>query len=90
MLFGICAEYCASYIDFMKITGEYSLTGYIIFADGVEFYTAGNNPRDSKQPAQGGKGLPLATLRDFCINTAKDIAKEQHAEFGGVEEVDPE
>ena len=70
------------------VTGEYNQNGYTILFDGEPVYNAGNNPRDSKQPAEPGRELPLEKIRAFCCSTAIDMAKEQGAEFGGVRRIE--
>lgn len=70
----------------MKVSGEYNEDGYRILADGEEVYSAGNNPQESQ--SYSSEGLPLKTLRAFCIQTAREIADENNGDFLGVQRVD--
>ncbi len=66
------------------VTGEYDATEYRIFLDGEEVYSAGNAPGDSQAIVSPESGVGLATMKRFCIQTAKEIAAESGARYGGV------
>ncbi len=74
----------------MKIIGYYNEQGYEIVAldeNGQivkEFYQAGNNRFDSQQSSVDNP-LPLSTLKRYCQQTGKDIAKEEKLPFIGIE-----
>lgn len=72
------------------VTGEYSQAGYTIFANDMPVYQAANNPWDSTEslPVGDRDALPIKTIRRHCIRTAKEIAAERAAKYGGVERVD--
>ena len=70
------------------VRGEYNRNGYQIWSDGQHVYSAGNHVQDSTQPALRDQDrLRLKTIRQFCIKTAREIAKEQRGRFAGVEHV---
>lgn len=58
------------------VTAEYDESGYVVFVDGEEVYSAGANPRDSQAPGR----RPLRVVRRWATITADDIAEE----VGGV------
>ena len=70
------------------VTGTFSHDGYEVFLDAEQVYAAGNNPHDSAAPAEPGHELPLSRIADFCERTAREIAAETGAVFGGIEEED--
>lgn len=78
----------------MKITGYYNESGYQVESDSpmsAILYQAGNHALDSQQDGTGTEHqLYLATIREFCYQTAEEIAKENDAEFIGVEYLDSE
>jgi hypothetical protein len=69
----------------MIILGEYNQYGYSIFVNGKEYYNAGNHPQDSSQTVDidDPKCLPLKEIRKMCVQTGKEIAKEEKGEWGG-------
>jgi len=70
------------------VRGEYNRNGYDIWIDNQLDYSAGNHVQDSSQPALCRRDrLPLKTIRQFCIKTAREIATENNARFAGVERV---
>jgi len=72
------------------IIGEYNENGYqILYQNGNVLYSAGNNPKDSCLYSPMSR-LTLSKIRSFCISTAKEIAKENNARYGGVERHDLE
>jgi len=83
------------------IIGYYNRQGYrtCLFDDSgcvaEELYTAGNNryssaDTDSVEP-DSPNAVNLRTLRSYCRQTSKDIAREYHIPFIGVErEEEPE
>ena len=71
-----------------QIQGHYNHQGYEIWCGGQVVYSAGNHVHDSSQPAATNKDrLPLKTIRQFCIKTAREFAREYHGHFGRVERV---
>lgn len=73
------------------VIGEYSEEGYEVqVVSGtriVHSYAAGNHRQDSTQSATPGtlEALRLHEIRKLCVRTARDIAQEQLARYGGVE-----
>jgi len=70
------------------VTGSYSTAGYEVFLNGQPVYAAGNNPHDSTALAEPGRALPVARIVAFCERTAREIAAELDAVFGGVEQAE--
>jgi len=72
------------------VVGEYSQWGYEVQAvRGGRIlcsYAAGNHKQDSQQRAALGspEACSLRQVRRNCIRTAKDIALERRALYGGV------
>jgi len=70
------------------VRGEYNCNGYEIWIDNRLDYSAGNHVQDSTQPALCEQDrLPLKTIRQCCVKTAREIATEQRGHFVGVERV---
>ena len=67
----------------LKVIGRYNERKYEIEVGGEVVYTAGNSPYDSQVYTERGVGLD--TMRRYCEQTAKDIAKERKAKFLGCE-----
>ena len=67
------------------VTGCYDGNGYAVFFNNTQIYSAGNSPYDTYNVIDPPWALSIETLRDYCINMTKEIAKEQKAEYGGVE-----
>ena len=68
------------------VRGEYNRNGYDVWIGGRMVYAAGNHVQDSTQYAQSAQDrLPLKTIRQFCIKTAREIATERRGIFAGVE-----
>lgn len=78
----------------MKITGYYNESGYQIESDNpmdAILYKAGNHALDSYQDGTGTKHqLSLETIRQYCEQTALDIAIEKNVEFVGIEYLESE
>ena len=80
------------------VFGEYDQYGYeIFFSNGKEveqIYRAGNSPYDSTIiiPCEDECSDALSTkiLRQQCIKTGKEMAKEKNCKWGGVEKVSTE
>jgi hypothetical protein len=70
------------------VTGTFSNYGYDIFLDGQPVYAAGNSAQDSAALADPGYELALAQVAGFCEQSAREIAAEVGAVFGGIEEED--
>jgi len=72
------------------VVGEYSQWGYEVQVfRGIQIlcsYSAGNHKQDSQQRASLGspEACSLRQARRNCACTAKDIARERHARYGGV------
>ena len=70
------------------VRGEYNRNGYEVWLGNRLVYSAGNHIHDSSQPALCAEDrLPLATLRKFCIKTARDLALEHGGLSATVERV---
>jgi hypothetical protein len=72
------------------VVGEYSEWGYevqiIRGSRMLHSYAAGNHKQDSQQRAALGspEACGLRQIRRDCIRTARDIAQEHRAQYGGV------
>ena len=72
------------------VVGEYSEWGYEVQAIRgsriLHSYVAGNHKQDSQQSAALGspEACGLHQIRRACIHTARDIAQEHRAQYGGV------
>jgi hypothetical protein len=72
------------------VVGEYSELGYevqVIRGSRIlHSYAAGNHKQDSQERAVLGspEACSLRQIRRNCIRTAKDIAQEHRAQYGGV------
>jgi hypothetical protein len=53
-----------------------------------EAYIAGNSPHDSQCFVSADRGVGLKTMRSYCIQTSKEIAKEENLKYLGVERDD--
>ncbi len=51
-----------------------------------ETYSAGNNPIESDASASILNGLPLSKIKEYCLMTAREMAKEYDA--FGIEEME--
>jgi hypothetical protein len=68
------------------VHGEYNRNGYTVWSGDSPLYSAGNHAQDSAQPAlRPQERLPLATIRQFCLRTAREMAAELGVRFDGVE-----
>lgn len=56
--------------------------------DGKDIYTAGNSPFDSQGYVSARNGVGLQTMRKYCIQTSKELARENNAQYIGVERED--
>ena len=74
--------------------GEYDKNGYeIFFSNGKnveQVYRAGNSPCDSTIITNGSDALSPKALRQYCIKTGKEMAKEKNCKWGGAEKVSTE
>ena len=70
------------------VVGEYSEYGYdILTADGKVLYSAGANVSDS---GASGRDVSLSKIRQWCVKTGKEMAKERlGAVWGGAERIEP-
>jgi hypothetical protein len=68
-----------------KITGLYTALAYVIKLDGKVIYQAGNSPLESQVYLPETQGVGLATMKEFCEQTAKELAEQHNADFIGVE-----
>ena len=77
------------------VIGEFSEEGYevqvVSGARIVHSYAAGNHRQDSAQSATLGatEALRLREIRKLCVRTAREITREHHARYGGVERQTP-
>lgn len=72
----------------LTIIGEYNEDGYVIStAHGAVLHMAGANAVDSSAP---GRDVPLSKIRQWCVKTGKEMAKERRAVWGGAERVEVE
>ena len=67
------------------VIGRYNAREYEVEVVGEIVYTAGNSPFDSQAYTLAEEGVGLATMKEYCEQTARDIAKEQHKRYLGVE-----
>jgi hypothetical protein len=59
------------------VYGRYNRNGYEVWLGNHLAYSAGNHVQDLAQPALCEEDrLPLRTIRQFCIKTAREIAAE--------------
>jgi hypothetical protein len=75
------------------VIGEYNEDGYVILSlkggEARELYSAGNHPKDSTQhESDPAFALTLRQLRSFCIQSAKELAKERKEKYAGVERIE--
>lgn len=68
-----------------ELIGYYDLDGYRIEdnLDGEVLYEAGNNPHESSSHVAHEHGLSLATLKEYCERTGREMAEERGATFAG-------
>jgi hypothetical protein len=71
-----------------QVIGYYNALEYRVEIDGKEVYQAGNSPDDSQAYTSKENGVGLRTMRSYCIYTTHEIAKENHAKYGGVERME--
>jgi len=69
------------------VCGEYSATEYEVLKNGQPIHSAGNALGDSTMIVPAERGVGLRTMRKFCINTTKQLAKENKAIYGGVDRI---
>ena len=75
----------------MTYFGYYNEIGYWISQSHnghpLEIYRAGNHQLESTQvlPINDSMALPLKIIREFCIQTGAEMAKENGVRWGGVE-----
>ena len=70
------------------VIGYYNAGHYSVDLGDEEVYHAGNSPHDSAVYLSPKMGVGLAKMRKYCIQTAKDIAREQGAKYVGVERIE--
>lgn len=71
-----------------KTIGYYSEYEYTVEIDGKEVYRAGNSPFDSQvyvRDLGNYAVVPLATMKEYCDQTTRELAKENKASFVGIE-----
>ena len=74
------------------IHGYYNERLYTIYSDGEEVYQAGNSKLDSQvylDPEHPGS-LSLETMRQFCEQTAEELAEERGEALGACSYCDDE
>ena len=66
------------------ITGFYTASGYTIYSDDEPIYSAGNSRHDSQVylPAHSPDALPLKVIKQYCEQTAADLADERNEQLG--------
>lgn len=74
------------------IIGRYNVFGYAVYDmdGGNQIYSAGNSQLDSQIwiDIDDAHALPLATIREFCEQTTREIAENAGAKYGGIEHDD--
>jgi len=69
--------------------GEYNELVYRVYVweNGslLDLHEAGNAPFDSQGYLPMSDGVGLRKMRAYCIRTTRDMAKEHHSAYGGVE-----
>jgi hypothetical protein len=73
-----------------KVVGWYNEYLYTVDLDSQEIYRAGNSPLDSQAYVSDEDGVGVDRMREFCTTTSKDLAKEHHAKFVGVQYLEQE
>lgn len=68
-----------------QVVGYYNERKYQIDVDGTEVYQAGNSPYESQDYLNADEGVGLEKMRTYCISTAKEIARENNAQYIGVQ-----
>ena len=72
-----------------RLVGYYNRDGYRIERPddhgGRILYEAGNNPLESSSHVDQEDGLPLRTIRRFCLQTGREMAAEMDGTFAGAE-----
>jgi len=68
-----------------KVIGYYNELLYRVELNGKEIYSVGNSPFDSQVYTSKESGVGLETMKKYCEQTSKELAKENHAKFIGVE-----
>ncbi len=74
-----------------RVVGYYNELWYSVFMysddepTGIELYRAGNSPYDSQGYTSKEDGVGLATMKRYCEQTSREIAKEKKSKFIGVE-----
>jgi hypothetical protein len=71
-----------------QVIGYYNGLEYRVEIDGKEVYHAGNSPFESQTFVREDDGVGLRIMRSYCIQTAKEIAKENNAKYVGVERIE--
>jgi hypothetical protein len=73
------------------IIGRYNELEYTVdlYSDeevmGLELYRAGNSEFDSQGYTTSENGVGLETMRRYCEQTTRDIAKDHKVKYGGIE-----
>ncbi len=70
-----------------QVHGYYNEQRYYVTVDNERVYEAGNSPYESQAYVSAKDGVGIKRMRQFCISTAHDIAKEQKAHYAGVERI---
>lgn len=66
------------------ITGEYTALAYVIYLNGKAIYQAGNSHSDSQGYVPANRGVGIRQMREWCRQTAQELAKEYNAQVGDV------
>ena len=71
-----------------QVIGYYNALEYRVEIDGEEIYHAGNSPFESQVFVSKDDGVGLRKMRSYCIQTSKEIAKENNSKYVGVERLE--
>jgi hypothetical protein len=66
------------------ITGEYTALAYVVYLNGKAIYQAGNSHLDSQGYVPAKKGVGIRQMREWCRQTAQELAKEHDVQVGDV------
>ncbi len=73
----------------MKLHGYYDEYEYTIYnEEGEEIYRAGNSPYESQTVVPLDYAVSLFDMKNYCITTGEDMAKDEGGEWVGCEYMD--
>jgi len=70
------------------VLGRYNAHEYEIEVDGEIVYRAGNSPLDSQGYVSKQDGIGIAEMKEYCIHTTKQEARERGIRYLGVEKLE--